>query len=123
MSHVQELAYLTTYLPATATKGSTVTQHPIEALIRASVAAVTNLTGENLTDVGRAIGLSRALISRRQRGELPWKIADLGRLADHWEIPACALISGPTDALEEMPAGRIDELRAAKGLRLLGIAA
>ena len=89
-------------------------RHPIEDLIRASVAAVMAITGENLRDVGEAVGLADTLISRRQRGLTSWHISDLGRLADHWGIPPHSLISGPSDAVSQLGQGRIRELRDAK---------
>ncbi|OAH10984.1 helix-turn-helix domain-containing protein [Streptomyces jeddahensis] len=92
-------------------------QHPLEAVIRASIAAVLNVTGESLTDIGTALGRSKVLISRRQRGDLAWKLADLGRLADHWGIPPHALLAGPTEAVNAaLRSVRIACLRSAKGL-------
>jgi hypothetical protein len=97
-------------------KGSAMRQHPLEDMIRASIAAVMQVTGENLTDLGNRVGLSKVLVSRRQRGDAPWRVADLGYLADHWGIPPCSLISGPSDAIAELSPKRIADLRRAKGL-------
>lgn len=97
-------------------------RHPIEDLIRASVAAVMNITGETYTDIGRAVDLADTLVSRRQRGLTSWRVSDLGRLADHWGIPPCSLISGPSDALAELDPARVAELRQAKGLPITSTA-
>lgn len=91
-------------------------RHPIEDLIRTSVAAVMTITGESLTDIGRAVGLADTLVSRRQRGQTSWRVSDIGRLADHWRIPPYSLISGPSDAVNALDPSRVAELRDAKGL-------
>ncbi|MET8945437.1 XRE family transcriptional regulator [Streptomyces sp. NPDC004542] len=91
-------------------------QHPVEAVIRASVAAVRNVTGESLTDIAKALGRSKVLISGRQRGQFPWKTSDIGWLADHWKIPPHTLLAGPTAAISALSVARVDELRSAKGL-------
>jgi len=91
-------------------------RHPIEVTLRASIDAIRAVTGETFTDVGAAIGLSVALVGRRQRGVTPWAVAELGRLAEHWEIPPCSLISSPADALAELPQWRVNELRRGRGL-------
>ena len=93
-------------------------RHPIEVMLRASIDAVRAVTGETFTDLGAAIGLSVALVGRRQRGVTPWSVAELGRLGEHWQIPPCALISSPSDALAELPPARVAELRTARGLPL-----
>jgi len=91
-------------------------RHPIEVMLRASIDAVRAVTGETFTDLGEALGLSVALVGRRQRGVTPWSVAELGKLGEHWGIPPCALISSPSDALAELPSERIAELRTARGL-------
>ncbi|MFE9934197.1 helix-turn-helix domain-containing protein [Streptomyces sp. NPDC005533] len=90
--------------------------HRVESLVRGSVSAVLVVTGENWTDLGAAIGLTTDTVSRRQRGYSLWTIADLGRLADHWQIAASSLIAGPNDALSELQPSRVDSIRSAKGL-------
>ncbi|MET9325085.1 helix-turn-helix domain-containing protein [Streptomyces sp. NPDC003038] len=90
--------------------------HGVESLVRESVSAVLGVTGENWTDLGAAIGLTTDTVSRRQRGYSLWTIADLGRLADHWQIPASSLIAGPTDALSDIKSARVASIRSAKGL-------
>lgn len=94
-------------------------QHPLEIIVRETVAAVMDVTGETLTDVGNGIGYAKTITSRRQRGLSRWTIADLGRLADHWRVPPCALLSGPSDAVSELSLDRVNELRRSKGLHPL----
>jgi hypothetical protein len=94
-------------------------QHRLEALIRASVAAVVNVTGESLTDLGRALGLAKVLVSRRQRGGTPWTVAELGDLTDHWQIDPCLLLAGPSASVAGLRLDRVNELRHAKGLPAL----
>ncbi|MEV5950411.1 hypothetical protein [Streptomyces sp. NPDC051993] len=90
--------------------------HAVETLVRASVAAVMNVTGENLTELAASIGLTTDTLGRRQRGATIWNVVDLGRLADHWGIPPYSLISGPSDALSKLRTTRVAEIRRAKGL-------
>ncbi|MDT0347558.1 helix-turn-helix domain-containing protein [Streptomyces litchfieldiae] len=92
--------------------------HRVEATVRASVAVVMNATGETLTGLGEVLGLSTALVGRRQRGVTPWTLAELGGLADHWGIPVDCLVAGPTETMAALPAERVAELRQAHGLPL-----
>jgi hypothetical protein len=90
--------------------------HPVETQLRGAVATVSNLAGENLTDIARSIDLTPPLVSRRQRGEVSWTICEVGYLADHWRIDECSLISGPSTALAALDPEYVTALRAARGL-------
>ncbi|MDV9187655.1 XRE family transcriptional regulator [Streptomyces sp. SR27] len=96
--------------------------HPVEAQVRACIAAVLNMTGETYTSLGELLKVTDVMIGRRQRGLAPWSMADLGRLADHWGISPWHLVAGPSEALAELSPARVDELRAARGLRLFSAA-
>src|SRR5437879_4156184 len=91
-------------------------RHPVEGALRATIASVLAVTGETHTDLGKAIGLSVALVGRRQRGVTPWSVAELGRLAEHWGIPPFSLLSDPRDTLAALPPERVAHLRTARGL-------
>jgi hypothetical protein len=90
--------------------------HPAEARTRASIAAVLSVTGEPNVAIAELLMVRDAMIGRRQRGQAPWSLADLGRLADHWHVPLGALVTGPSETLDAMPPERVDELRAARNL-------
>ncbi|MGW6876191.1 helix-turn-helix domain-containing protein [Streptomyces xanthophaeus] len=90
--------------------------HQVEALVRGSVAAILNVTGETWTELGAAVGLTTDTVSRRQKGTSAWTIADLGRLGDHWRISPSSLVSGPTEALATLSTERVKSIRSAKGL-------
>lgn len=90
--------------------------HLVEGLVRGSVAAILNVTGETWTELGAAVGLTTDTVSRRQKGTSAWTVADLGRLADHWRIAPSSLLTGPTEALAKLNRERVEMIRSAKGL-------
>lgn len=98
-------------------------QHQLETTLRASIASVITLTGEQYKDLASVAKLAPELVSRRQRGLISWKISDIGRLADHWGIPSSALFAGPTEALSALTPDRVAELRRAKDLPVAATAA
>ncbi|GGZ89852.1 hypothetical protein GCM10010371_57170 [Streptomyces subrutilus] len=91
------------------------TAHQVEGLVRGSIAAILNVTGETWTELGAAVGLTTDTVSRRQKGTSAWTLADLGRLADHWRIAPSSLLSGPTEALAKLDVERVKAIRSAKG--------
>ena len=93
--------------------------HPVEARVRASIAAGLTMTGEPNVAIAEIVYVGDPMIGRRQRGLVPWSLADLGRLADHWRISPEALLIGPDQVLAELPAERVAELRRARGLPAL----
>lgn len=90
--------------------------HSVEDRVRASIAAVMTLTGEPNIALTEVLRVGDVMISRRRRGLAPWSIADLGRLAEHWQIPPGVMLDGPSETLDAMPPERIDELRALRKL-------
>lgn len=94
-------------------------EHPVEDMARSCVTAVLGVTGETLTDLAAVLSLPVSGVSQRQSGHLTWKVRDLGHLADHWQIPAAALLSTPADVMAEMSPHRINELRARRGLAVM----
>lgn len=97
-------------------------QHPVEAMLRASITAVIKVTGEQYKDLAAVTDLAPTLVSRRQRGVISWRISDIGTLAEHWHIRPGALFNGPDDALAALPRERVTELRRARGEELRDIA-
>lgn len=94
--------------------------HPVESRVRASIAAALTMTGEPNVAIAEVVFVGDPMIGRRQRGLVPWSLADLGRLADHWGISPEALLAGPDRTLDELPADRVAELRRARGLPVHG---
>ncbi|WP_326594524.1 helix-turn-helix domain-containing protein [Streptomyces sp. NBC_01803] len=74
--------------------------------LRVTVAALMFATGETQTDLGAAIGLAQAQVSRRQAGTTPWTLADVDRLAAHYGIPVPDLLAGADHAVRRLPAHR-----------------
>ncbi len=93
-------------------------QHPIEARLRESIAAVIKVTGEQYKDLAAVTELAPPLISRRQRGLISWRISDIGVLAEHWRIPYGVLFTGASAAVAALPDERVAELRQAHGRTL-----
>jgi hypothetical protein len=89
--------------------------NPLEVRLREVIKEVLSLTCETHTDLGRAIGLSGALVGRRQSGATQWSIPEVGRLAEHWHIPPECLLAGLDPVLTALPEKRVAQLRAAKG--------
>lgn len=90
--------------------------HPVEARVRASIAAALTMTGEPNVAIAEVVFVGDPMIGRRQRGLVPWSLADLGRLAEHWGISPEDLLAGPDRTLAVLPAERVAELRRARGL-------
>ncbi|MFF4771055.1 helix-turn-helix domain-containing protein [Streptomyces sp. NPDC001255] len=78
-----------------------------EEVLRATVSALSQRTGERQTALAAALGLTQAQVSRRQRGAASWTLADVDRLAAHWGMPVLDLLAGPTHALGKLPADRV----------------
>ncbi|WP_326581603.1 helix-turn-helix domain-containing protein (plasmid) [Actinacidiphila glaucinigra] len=89
--------------------------HPVEVELRKVIRTVLSLTCETNTDLGRAIGLSGALVGRRLSGTTQWSVPELGKIATHWGIPPSCLLSDLSDVLTALPEDRVAQLRAAKG--------
>ena len=70
-----------------------------ETVLRATVTAVRERTGEHQADLAAAIGLSTTGLSRRQSGKASWKLEDIDRLAAHWGIAVPDLLTGTAHAL------------------------
>lgn len=87
-----------------------------EDTVRENIRSVLAVTDETFTDIGIVLDLSVAVVGRRQRGVTPWSVAELGRLAGHWEVDVSMLFARPTDILAALPPARIAQLRAAKAL-------
>lgn len=90
-------------------------RHPVEAAVRGSIATVMTETGETRTMVGAVTGISVTLVGRRQRGLTPWTLAEVGQLADHWQVPVAALVAGPSETLRALPLERLQEIRGLTG--------
>ncbi|MFD5322270.1 helix-turn-helix domain-containing protein [Streptomyces sp. NPDC127098] len=74
--------------------------------LRGTIAALMFATGETQSDLGRGIGLGQTQISRRQAGATPWTLADLDRLAAHYEMQVADLLAGSDHAVRRLPAHR-----------------
>jgi len=95
------------------------TVEDVEERVRANIRSILAVTDETFTDIGSVLELSVAVVGRRQRGVTPWSVAELGRLAGHWEIEVSKLFASRTTVvLSALRPGRIAQLRAAnaKGL-------
>lgn len=98
-------------------------RHEIEAITSSSIKAVMSQTGENSRNIAELLEIDVQVVRNRLRCATPWRLAEVGVLADHWDVPPCSIISGPEDTLAELPPERLAELRAAKGLPSLSPAA
>ncbi|MER6975616.1 helix-turn-helix transcriptional regulator, partial [Streptomyces carpinensis] len=78
----------------------------LEERVRSAVAALLHATGESQTELGAALGVSQAQVSRRQSGAAAWSLADCDAVAAHYGIDALDLLAGPTRATESLPAHR-----------------
>ncbi|MFE2601703.1 helix-turn-helix domain-containing protein [Streptomyces sp. NPDC059396] len=77
-----------------------------ERQLRLTVAALMYATGEHQRDLGHGLKLSQAQVSRKQSGRAVWSLADLDRLAAHYEIPVPDLLCGADHAVSRLPARR-----------------
>ncbi|MFD8666594.1 hypothetical protein ACFV1U_14475 [Streptomyces microflavus] len=92
-------------------------EDPVEVRLRGVIKEVLSLTCETHPDLGHAIGMPGRLIRRRQNGTTQWSISELGKLADHWNIPPSCLLSDLDGVLAELPEERVAELRSTKGFQ------
>lgn len=86
-----------------------------DELLRTIVREVRSITCESNADLGRAIGMSGALVGRRQAGTTQWSVREIGALAAHWHIDRWWLHARLEEVLRELPEERVAELRALKG--------
>ena len=78
----------------------------LDERVRSAVAALLHATGESQSDLAAALGVSQAQVSRRQSGTAAWSLADCETVAVHYGIDVIELLSGPTRAVESLPAER-----------------
>ncbi|MFD4626547.1 helix-turn-helix domain-containing protein [Streptomyces sp. NPDC058475] len=74
--------------------------------VRATVAALMQITGETQADLAAALGVSQTQLSRRQSGTAAWSLDDCDALAAHYGLDVLDLLAGPTRACESLPAAR-----------------
>ncbi|MEU3565391.1 helix-turn-helix domain-containing protein [Kitasatospora sp. NPDC006786] len=77
-----------------------------EGMLRTTIAALLHATGERQEDLAAGVRLSQPQVSRKQRGQSSWSLADLDRLAAHYGVPVPDLLMGPTHAVRQLPAVR-----------------
>ncbi|MEU5430919.1 acyltransferase [Streptomyces olivoreticuli] len=78
-----------------------------EELLRLTVAALMNRTGERQQDLATALGLNKTQLSRRQAAKARWTLDDCDGLAAHYGMPVLDLLAGPTHAAGKLSAGRL----------------
>ncbi|GGN93809.1 hypothetical protein GCM10011579_092660 [Streptomyces albiflavescens] len=89
--------------------------------VRATVAALMQITGETQADLAAALGVSQTQLSRRQSGSAAWSLDDCDTLAAHYGLDVLDLLAGPTRACELLPAAR--RRRPVTGRKATGVAA
>ncbi|WP_331720731.1 helix-turn-helix domain-containing protein [Streptomyces sp. NBC_01174] len=77
-----------------------------EQHLRVTIAALMYATGEDQRTLGAGLGLSQAQISRKQSGHASWSLANLDRLATHYELSVIDLLAGADHAVSRLPAHR-----------------
>ncbi|WKK24142.1 acyltransferase [Streptomyces olivoreticuli] len=78
-----------------------------EELLRLTVAALMNRTGERQQDLAVALGLNKTQLSRRQAAKSRWTLDDCDTLAAHYGMPVLDLLAGPTHAAGKLSADRL----------------
>ncbi|GHJ39485.1 acyltransferase [Streptomyces sp. TS71-3] len=78
-----------------------------EDLLRLTVAALMQRTGERQAQLGAALDVTQAQVSKKQAGRAAWTLGDVDRLAAHWGMTPLDLLAGPTHAASRLPADRI----------------
>ncbi|MGC5401891.1 acyltransferase [Streptomyces sp. DT20] len=73
-----------------------------EDTLRITVAALMRACGERQGDLGHGIRITQGQISRKQRGQALWSLADVDRLSAHYGIPVPDLLAGPTHAVQKL---------------------
>ncbi|TDC01858.1 XRE family transcriptional regulator [Micromonospora fluostatini] len=63
-----------------------------EALISTQVRALLDERSLSGSELARRIGASQSYVSRRLRGEVPWRASDLGRIAKVVNVPVADLV-------------------------------
>ncbi|MGW0761978.1 helix-turn-helix domain-containing protein [Streptomyces sp. NPDC002814] len=74
--------------------------------VRATTAALMQITGESQADLATALGVSQTQISRRQSGSAAWSLNDCEALAAHYGIDVLDLLAGPTRACDALAPAR-----------------
>lgn len=74
--------------------------------LRATLAALMQVTGESHEDLGRALRVSQATISRKQGRQSRWTLDDCDAIAKHYEISIGDLLSSTDNALNALERNR-----------------
>lgn len=74
--------------------------------LRATLAALMQVTGESHEDLGRALRVSQATVSRKQGRQSRWNLDDCDGLAQHYGISVTDLLSSTDNALNSFERNR-----------------
>jgi transcriptional regulator with XRE-family HTH domain len=69
----------------------------------AAVLAHIALRGGSQRAIAEVLGLSQQSVSDRLTGKTPFTLADLDRLAEHWDIPVAQLLDPPASLVDDAP--------------------
>ncbi|MFD9793411.1 helix-turn-helix domain-containing protein [Streptomyces sp. NPDC059070] len=91
----------------------------LEELLRLTVSALMQATGQSQRDLAAVLGLTQTQVSRRQSGSTAWSLRDCDALAEHFGIAPLDLLAGPTRACEALPARAraVDTTARADGMK------
>lgn len=65
--------------------------------VRANVLAEMGRRELRQSDVALVLGTSQKNVSRRLHGDVDWKLGELLRLAEAWELPLATVLAGADD--------------------------
>lgn len=74
--------------------------------LRATLAALMQVTGDSQDDLARALRVSQATLSRKQGKQSRWTLDDCDAIAEHYGISVGDLLSGTDNALNALERNR-----------------
>lgn len=77
-----------------------------QSRLRATLAALMQVTGESQDDLARALRITQATFSRKQGKRTKWTLDDCDKIALHYGISICDLLGGTDAALNALERNR-----------------
>ena len=76
---------------------------PIEDNVRAAVKMLLAYRGRRVAELAVRLGVSKTSISNRLNGSKPFTVAEVGEMADFFDVPPSVFLAGPTALIRTGP--------------------
>lgn len=69
-------------------------EEDVETTLNETLRLLLTRTGQRHEDIARVVGVSRASMTLRLKGDTPWKLRDVAAVAGHFGLGVTELLSG-----------------------------